>query len=394
MNVLIRNIGNIISGDLNEPELDADSIIIENGVFKTIGNGLNIEADYILDANGSTVVPGLIDSHVHPTIGEFTPAQGTIGWISNYMHGGITRMVSAGELHFPGLLENKLSPKIVKDLAIVTKHCYNNSGVNTPKIHAGTVILTHGMSEDDFEELQKVGIECAKFIFYDFSRFGFSEAREYSAWCKSRGIKVKIHSGGVSRSGLSQITGANALRSIEPDIVAHVNGGPIPMSLEDIDKIIDDTDYIIEITTSGSYKMALHVVERLRSQNRLDRVIIGTDTPGGTGVVPRGMLRNLLLVSSLGDIEPAVSVCMATGNTMKAHNLPAGEIKIGLPADLTILDKVKGSYAKDTLESLRLGDLPAVSTVFIGGKPVIWERSEQTPPPERPVKWVKRDSRN
>ena len=380
---MIRNIGNIVSGDLREPELAGDSILIEDGMFRKIGSGINGESDLTIDAKGTTVTPGLIDSHVHPTIGDYTPAQNSIGWIRNYLHGGVTTMVSAGELHLPGLLENKLTSEIAKDLAIVARHCYQNSGMNGPRVHAGTVLLTPGMHEEDFDELSRNGVECAKFIFYDFSEFGFDEAREYSAWCKKKGIKVKIHSGGVSRSGMSQITGEHALRNIEPDIVAHINGGPIPMPIDDVNKIIDNTEFCLELATSGSYKMTLHVLKRIIDQDSLDRIIIGTDTPGGTGVIPRGMLRNLLFISSIGNIAPATAICLATGNTMKAHRLPAGLIREGFPADLVIMDIVKGSVAKNALEAISLGDLPAVSAVLVSGRPLISTRSEQTPPPAR-----------
>ena len=59
-------------------------------------------ATTIVDANGTTVAPGLIDSHVHPVAGDWTPRQNQIGWIDSYLHGGVTTMISAGEVHMPG----------------------------------------------------------------------------------------------------------------------------------------------------------------------------------------------------------------------------------------------------------------------------------------------------
>ena len=55
-----------------------------------------------VDAKGNAVLPGIVDGHIHPVFGEWTPTQDTIGWIGNYVHGGTTSMVSAGELHLPG----------------------------------------------------------------------------------------------------------------------------------------------------------------------------------------------------------------------------------------------------------------------------------------------------
>jgi enamidase len=69
---LIRNIGQIVSGDIAAPLLDGDTIAIEHGKIVAVGRGLDGDADTVIDARGSTVVPGLIDSHCHPVFGDFT----------------------------------------------------------------------------------------------------------------------------------------------------------------------------------------------------------------------------------------------------------------------------------------------------------------------------------
>jgi len=101
--ILIKNIGTLVTGKLERPLRQADSILIKDGVVQAIGNGLSQAADHTIDANGITAIPGLIDSHSHPSIGEYTPAQNSLSWITNYMHGGVTALISAGELHLPGL---------------------------------------------------------------------------------------------------------------------------------------------------------------------------------------------------------------------------------------------------------------------------------------------------
>ena len=101
--ILIKNIGTLVTGKLESPLRQADSIFVRDGIIQAIGNGLSHKADQTIDANGITAIPGLIDSHSHPSIGEYTPAQNSLGWITNYMHGGVTALISAGELHLPGL---------------------------------------------------------------------------------------------------------------------------------------------------------------------------------------------------------------------------------------------------------------------------------------------------
>ena len=44
----------------------------------------------MIDAGGMTAIPGLIDSHVHITFGDYTPRQRTVGYLESYLHGGVT----------------------------------------------------------------------------------------------------------------------------------------------------------------------------------------------------------------------------------------------------------------------------------------------------------------
>src|SRR4051794_2716355 len=102
--LVIRNIGLLLSGMLEKPILDADTIVAENGKITAIGRARDVDtsgATTIVDANGTTVAPGLIDSHVHPVAGDWTPRQNQIGWIDSFLHGGVTTMISAGEVHMP-----------------------------------------------------------------------------------------------------------------------------------------------------------------------------------------------------------------------------------------------------------------------------------------------------
>ena len=56
----------------------------------------------VIDAGGMTAIPGLIDSHVHVTFGDYTPRQRTVGYLESYLHGGVTTAISASEVHVPG----------------------------------------------------------------------------------------------------------------------------------------------------------------------------------------------------------------------------------------------------------------------------------------------------
>jgi enamidase len=380
--ILIKNISTLVTGKLESPLRQADSIYIKDRVVQAIGNGLSQKADQTIDANGITAIPGLIDSHSHPSIGEYTPAQNSLSWITNYMHGGVTALVSAGELHLPGL---PLPPdaRTALSVAIVTKRCYDNLRPSGVKVYAGTLLLVPGLAEKDFDEIAALGIKLVKFIFYDYSLLPNGEAERYVDWAKARGIRVKLHSGGVSRSGVSQVAGFDIVTKLRPDIVGHISGGPIPMSEKDMVRIVDETGCFVEICSSGNYRMALSLIRAVRSKNAFDRVLIGTDTPGGTGVIPRGMLREIAFISSVGEVEPEKTICMATGNVGRAHGLDIGILEEGRPADLVLMHKITGSVSNDALDSFAKGDLPGISTVIIDGQVRVAGRSQQTPPAER-----------
>ena len=98
MRTLITGIGTIVSGDIDAPIVEGDSVSVVDGRIEAVGRGLNADdADTIIDAKGTTAIPGLIDSHAHPTLGDFTPRQRTMDFIESSLHGGITTMISAGE---------------------------------------------------------------------------------------------------------------------------------------------------------------------------------------------------------------------------------------------------------------------------------------------------------
>ncbi|MEO8136840.1 MAG: Enamidase, partial [Betaproteobacteria bacterium] len=93
--VVIKNIGLLLSGDLDRPILDADTIVVHDGLITAVGKAAGCdtgEPDLLIDARQTCVCPGLIDSHVHPVFGDWTPRQNQFGWIDSTMNGGVTTM--------------------------------------------------------------------------------------------------------------------------------------------------------------------------------------------------------------------------------------------------------------------------------------------------------------
>ena len=377
-NVLLKNIGTLVSGNIEKPLLQADAIWIEEGVIKKVGSLKDMDqkaAQVVVDCAGTTVSPGLIDSHVHPVLGDFTPRQKQLDFLDSELHGGITTAVSAGEVHLPGRPKDPVGAKVLAILAAKSFAAFRPGGM---KVLGGALILEKGLAEKDFEECAKEGVRIVGEI-----GLGSVKAPEDAAplvkWAKKNGMVVMMHTGGTSIPGSSTV-GLEQVLGADPDIVCHINGGPTAVSMGEAEKLITQTSMAIELVHCGNMKAAVEIGGFLTKHNALQRGIIGNDAPSGTGVVPLGVLRVLSLLAGMTPIKPEQALCMATGNTARIHKLNRGVIAEGKEADLVVMDAPMGSVGKDALSSLAAGDVPAVSMVLVDGKIVV-NISRNTPPP-------------
>ena len=118
MKTAIVNLGVILTGDWREPLAPGDSIVMDEGRIVHVGTAAASQiaaCDVVIDADGAVAIPGLIDSHVHITFGDYTPRQRTVGFLESYVHGGTTTSISASEVHVPGRPKD---PEGVKALAV------------------------------------------------------------------------------------------------------------------------------------------------------------------------------------------------------------------------------------------------------------------------------------
>ena len=382
MRTLIKNIGQIVSGDIERPFLDENSVLIADGRFAALGRGLDADADTVIDAKGSTLIPGLIDSHCHPVFGDFTPRQRTMDFIESGLHGGLTTMISAGEVHLPGRPRDIVG---LKALAIVAAKASANLRPAGVKVHGGAPILELGLVEEDFVEMARAGVKLVGEIGLGSVKTG-KDAAPMVRWARKHGMTVTIHTGGPSIAGSNPIS-AEVVLEADPHVVGHINGGTTSMSEREIDSLVT-TSMALEIVHCGNGKTALHTLARATDARALHRIIIGNDAPSGTGVVPLGILRVIAHLASLGGVAPEVAICMATGNTARVYGLPVGQIAPGREADCCLVDAPVGSVGRTALEALRAGDLFGISMVLIDGQIRIG-RSRNTPPAARAAEVIK-----
>jgi enamidase len=375
--LLIRNIGLLLSGNLEQPILDADTVVAVDGKITTVGKKKDVDgegATLVIDANGTTLAPGLIDSHVHPVAGDWTPRQNQIGWIDSYLHGGVTSMISAGEVHTPGRPKDVVG---LKAMAIFAQRAFAAFRPGGVRIHAGAPVIEHGMVEQDFKDLAAAGVTMLGEVGLGSVKDG-ATARQMVAWARQFGIQSTIHTGGPSIPGSSLID-KDIVLAADADVIGHINGGHTALPDDQIVALCEKSSRALEVVHNGNERAALLTLRTARELNQLDRVILGTDSPAGSGVQPLGILRMISMLASLGEISAENAFCFATGNTAKIRKLACGRIAPGCDATFVMIDKAQHSAGKTVLESIQRGDLPGIGMVIVDGV-VSVQRSRNTPP--------------
>ena len=375
--ILIKGLGLVFSGDFAEPRLDADEILIEGGKIAGIGHAKDFEAEATIDAQGCAVMPGLIDNHVHPAFGDWTPRQNQLGFIEAMVHGGTTTLISAGEVHLPGRPKDAVG---VKALAIAAQRCFAAFRPMGARVLAGAPVPERGFTESDYQEMAAGGVT----LLGEIGLGTLKEANEVvdtMGWARKAGLNAMIHCGGPSIAG-SNLMQAEVVIAADADIVAHINGGPTSLPAAELTKVIAGTKRAIEIVHNGNPRNAIHALKVLTEMGRLDRLVLGTDSPAGSGVQPLGVMRTISLLCSLGGLDPAIAIAAAGGNTARWRNIEAGVIKLGAPADLVFLDAPIGGAGNNADEAFTYGELPGIGMVMVDGE-VKTMRSRNTPPAAR-----------
>jgi enamidase len=376
MKVAIVNLGEIVSGDWHKPFVAGDTIVIEGERIVSVGSASaqTVDAaDVVIDAGGMTAIPGLIDSHVHITFGDYTPRQRTVGYLESYVHGGVTTSISASEVHVPG---RPRDVEGVKALAVAAQRCFADWRPGGMRVVAGSVILEPGLQAADFRELAQKGVRLAK------AGFGaVKTAYDYVplvADAKAAGLLTTCHTGGSSIPGSGAITGDHLL-AMHPHVSFHINGGPTAMPDADFERVIVESEMALQVCTAGNLRTTLLCARLADRHAAFDRFIIATDTPTGSGIMPLGMLYTIAHLASLTDMAPERFICAATGSNAKVYGLDSGLLAPGKAADVVLIDAPDGGTQSTALAAIRHGDIAAIGAVVSAGIPRFVGRSRNTP---------------
>lgn len=383
MRTAIVNIGTLVTGDWRNPLASADTVLMAGGLIERVGTASAAELstyDVVIDAGGATVMPGLIDSHVHTTFGDYTPRQKTVGYLESYVHGGVTTAITASEVHVPG---RPTDPAGVKALALAAQRCFSSYRPGGMRVWAGSVILEPGLVGQDFADLASEGVWLAK------AGFGaFADPMDYApliAMAKKHGMTTTLHTGGASIPGSSPIDGKHVI-AIDPDVSFHINGGPVAMPDADFERVILESDVALQLCTAGNLRTALLCTRLALKHEAMDRLLIATDTPTGSGIMPLGMFYTITHLASLLDLPPEMIIGAATGNNARVYKRNSGLVAAGRDADIVIADAPLGGTGDTALAALANGDPVAVGAVISDGVPRFVGRSRNTPATTRTVR--------
>jgi len=386
MKVAIVNLGAMVSGDWRTPVLAGDTIIANDGRIVSVGTASSAAvetADVVIDAGGMTAIPGLIDSHVHITFGDYTPRQRSVGYLESYLHGGVTTSISASEVHVPG---RPRDVEGVKALALAAQRCFADYRPGGMRVIAGSVILEPGLEKRDFVYLATQGVGLAK------AGFGaVKTAYDYApmvADAKAAGLITTCHTGGSSIPGSGAITGDHLLK-IHPDVSFHINGGPTAMPDRDFERVIKESTMALQVCTAGNLRTTLLCGRLAMQHDAFDRFIIATDTPTGSGIMPLGILYTMAHLASLTEMTPEQAICAASGNNATVYRLDSGLLKKGNAADIVLLDAPDGGTQVTALAAIKHGDIAAIGAVVSAGVPRFVGRSRNTPATTRKARIAK-----
>ena len=276
MKIAIVNLGQIVSGDWRKPFAAGDTILTD-GETHRLGRHRRPRqsteaADVVIDAGGMTAIPGLIDSHVHITFGDYTPRQRTVGYLESYLHGGITTAISASEVHVPGRPQRRRRRQgaggrraaLLRRLP-ARRHARDRRLGDPrarPERHP-----TSRSSPQKGVRLAKAGFGAVKTA-YDYVPL--------VADAKAAGLITTCHTGGSSIPGSGAITGDHLLK-MHPHVSFHINGGPTAMPDADFERVITESTIALQVCTAGNLRTTLlcarlaEAARRVRPLHHRDR---------------------------------------------------------------------------------------------------------------------------
>ena len=118
------------------------------------------------------------------------------------------------------------------------------------KLYQNYVGQERWLTKEDFEEMAREGVRTVGEIGLGSVK-NPEDAAPMVKWAKEAGMTVMMHTGGTSIPGSSIVTADMVIRT-DPDIVSHLNGGPTAVPMDEVKKLIYETQFALEIVHCGN----------------------------------------------------------------------------------------------------------------------------------------------
>lgn len=299
-NLAIKNIGLIISGDINKGVIPGDTIVVRDGLIAAVGYESEVDAsgiDIEVDVDGQAVCPGFIDCHIHNTLDDYAPQRGAVGCYSDALYGGTTSMVSEGE-QGPGWPRFYDDPIGCKAAAILSKRVFDRFRPGGAlKFHGGALVLVHGLTEQDFKEMHDAGV----WLIAEIGGGGLSDPEEVAPmleWAKKYNFFYSIHLAPPSIPGSSWVTSEMILK-FKPNKVAHTNGGSTAVDFKHIERLMDESNIPLELVVNGNFVNFNKIIQHMSKKGQLNRLVMGSDAPTGQASLSGAINREIVKASCL-----------------------------------------------------------------------------------------------
>ncbi|OQB24054.1 MAG: Enamidase [Firmicutes bacterium ADurb.Bin182] len=378
--IVIKNIGLIISGDIEKGVIPGNTIVVRNGLIDAIGSEDQVDIsgiDTIVDADGQAVCPGFIDCHIHNTLDDYAPQRGAVGCYSDALYSGTTTMISEGEQGpgWPRFYDDAIGCKAA---AILSKRVFDRFRPGGAlKFHGGALVLVHGLTEADFKEMHDAGV----WLIAEIGGGGLSDPEEVAPmlkWAKKYGFFYSIHLAPPSIPGSSWVT-SQMILDLQPNKVAHTNGGSTAVEFKHIEKLMDESKIPLELVVNGNFVNFNKILRHMDKKDQLGRIIMGSDAPTGQASLPGAINRAIVKASSLNGIAAERAIAMATGNAADVYGFNTGKIEVGREADIQVIDNPPGSVGSNVLKAIENGDPFGNSMVIVDGRIIAYRGKDSRP---------------
>ena len=183
-------------------------------------------------------------------------------------------------------------------MAIFAQRAFSAFRPGGVKLHAGAPVIEPGHGRGGFQGARRGRRDASR---RGRARRRQGRRRRRRRWSPGRakyGIQSTIHTGGPSIPG-SGLIGADVVLEADTDVIGHVNGGhtALPDARMFAASARAAGAALEPVHNGNEQRRALHAAHGAREMGQLERVILGTDGPAGSGVQPLGILRMVAMLA-------------------------------------------------------------------------------------------------